>query len=231
MVTAYVAALRGAVSTPRLDKYRPIGGSDLEMAVNYFWNIALSEALYPSLAALEVGLRNGIHGALSTAYGTELWYYTPNLLEPQQLREFSQARLKLYRAHGNTPTAGLIVAELNFGFWTTLLSRNYHGSLWNPNNAANLRAAFPNVPKNRFRRDNIHQRCNDLRFLRNRVMHHEPISHRHSLPQEHSNMMGAIEWVSPTLRVTVDLLDRFPDVHQNGRARIEADLRKHLGVP
>ena len=147
------------------------------------------------------------------------------------MQELSRARLNLYRAHGNTPTAGLIVAELNFGFWTTLLSRNYHGLLWSPNNAANLRAAFPHVPKRLFRRDAIHKRYNDLRFLRNRVMHHEPIWYRRGLAQEHHEIIEAIGWISLTLCHSVKLFDNFPDVHSNGRSRVETSIRSHIGIP
>lgn len=231
MASAYIADLRRAASTPRLEKYRPVGGSDLDTAVNYFWNIALAEAFYPGLAALEVVLRNAVHDALTAAYNTELWFYTPGLLEPRQLREFAQARLSLYHQHGNTPAVGLIVAQLNFGFWTTLLSRTYHASLWNPNRAANLRAAFPQVPRPQFRRELIHRRYNDLRFLRNRVMHHEPIWSRPNLLQDHRDMVAAIGWINPAMRDSISRLSRFPDIYERGRKQIEADLRNQIGIP
>jgi len=66
LVTAFISDLRAAISLPRLDKYRPVGGTDLDMAVNHFWNIAHFEALYPDLAVLEVTLRSSIHQALTT---------------------------------------------------------------------------------------------------------------------------------------------------------------------
>ena len=110
MVASYLSSLRQTVSSSRLDEYRPRGGSDLDMIVNYFWNVALSEALYPGLAALEISLRNGIHDALTNDRGTDLWFYEPGLLEPRQLREFSNARFNLFRDHGNQPTTGRIVA-------------------------------------------------------------------------------------------------------------------------
>ncbi len=83
MVASYIAELRRTVSAPRLDKYRPSGGSDLDMVVTYFWNIALSEALYPGLAALEVSLRNGMYAAMTAREGTEWWCYQAGLLEPK----------------------------------------------------------------------------------------------------------------------------------------------------
>jgi hypothetical protein len=227
VVAAYVNNLRQAVSSPRLDKYLPAGGSDLEMAVNYFWNIALSEALFPGFAAMEVALRNTIHNALTATFN-EQWFYIPGLLEPEQLREFSQARLSLYKHHGNTPSVGLIVAQLNFGFWTTLLSRKYHDSLWNANRAENLRRAFPHVPRRQFQRELIHKRYNDLRFLRNRVMHHEPIWNRPHLLSDHDGMLAAIKWISPPVHDSIIVFDTFPEVYREGRSQIERQLQRHL---
>jgi hypothetical protein len=231
VVASFVAELRRAVSAPRHDEYRPLGGSDLDMAVNYFWNVALSEALYPELAALEVCLRNGIHNALATAYASDLWFYEPGLLEPRQLREFANARLNLFRAHGNQPSADRLVAELTFGFWITLLSRNYHRTVWNPNHAALLRSVFPHLSGPRFQRQHIHERFNKLRLLRNRVFHHEPIWDRATLRQNHADIHTAIGWISPSVLETVQLHDRFADVYANERARIETKLKSHLGAP
>jgi len=201
------------------------------MAVNDFWNIALSEALYPGLAALEVSLRNSIHNAISSDRGTDLWYYEPALLEPQQLREFSNARFSLFRAHGNHPEIGRIVAELTFGFSVTLLSRNYQHTLWNPNNASLLRAVVPHFSGPAFQRQRIHETCNELRKLRNRVFHHEPVWNRATLMQDHQNIHAAIGWISPSVLGTMQSVDRFADVYANGKARIEASLKAHIGIP
>jgi hypothetical protein len=231
MVATYLADLRQTVSSPRLDEYRPTGGSDLDMIVNYFWNIALSEALYPGLAALEVSLRNSIHHAFSAHFRSDQWFYRPGLLEPRQLRDFAAARLTLYDKHGNQPSSGRIVAELSFSFWITLLSRNYHQNLWNPNRAALLHAVFPTLAGPGFRRDHIHRHYNNLRFLRNRVAHHEPIWNRPTLLSDHQNIHTAIGWINPNLLVTVQSLDRFAAVYANGRADIEARLKTQLGIP
>ena len=45
MVAQMVVDLYGSLSRPRLEAYRPTGGSDLDMVVNYFWNIDLAEAI------------------------------------------------------------------------------------------------------------------------------------------------------------------------------------------
>lgn len=230
MDSAYIADLRRAVSRPRLDTYRPAGGSDLDMAVTYFWNIALCEALYPTLATLEVTLRNAVHNAMSAREGTEWWYYRTNLLEPKQLREFASARMNLYFQNKRQPTAGQVVAELNFGFWTTILSQPYHQELWTPQHGALMKAVFPHLPPIPNNRHYVHQHFNEARKLRNRVFHHEPVWHRPTLRQDHAGMIRAIGWISPTVRESVALIDHFPDTFLHGWGRINTGLQHHFGI-
>jgi hypothetical protein len=64
----FVAELYLALSQDRLEAYRSPGGSDLEMLTNYFWNIDLVEALAPCMHAVELALRNSLHGV------TPVWW-------------------------------------------------------------------------------------------------------------------------------------------------------------
>ncbi len=51
---SYYALLRSVLSADRLDVYRqPRDADSLDVVARYLWNEALSEALYPTLAALE----------------------------------------------------------------------------------------------------------------------------------------------------------------------------------
>lgn len=229
VVQAYLAELERSVSMPRLSKYRPQSGSDLETAVNYFWNIELSESLYPGLAALEVTLRSSIHDALTAREGADMWFR--KLLEPGQLRGYAETHYTLFnRLKQKPPTSGQIVAELTFGFWTTLLSQPYHQTLWAPQKSALVKVVFPHLPRIPNNRHFIHQRYNDLRMLRNRVMHHEPIWYRPNLSQEWEGIIEAIGWISPTTRDSILLIDHFEDTYHNGKARVEADICQRFGI-
>jgi hypothetical protein len=237
MVQQLVTDLRRAVSQPRLDAYRPLGGSNLDMVVNYYWNIALSEALYPGLALLEVSLRSSVHEALTVREGTDMWFR--NLLEPGQLRDYANACLTLlHRQKGTQPTSRQIVAELTFGFWTTLLSKPYHQTLWAPNHAALVKSVFPNLPPTPSNRHYIHQRYNNLRFLRNRIMHHEPIWDGVKLPQRpraalsdlHRELRETIGWISSSAQLGFDQVDRFTAV-LNDRQQLESDLKSRFSIP
>jgi hypothetical protein len=212
------------LSQTRLEAYRPPTGSDLEMLTNYFWNIALAEGLVPTLHAVELALRNTIHQALATRYGTDLWFSQSGVLGSGQLIEFNTAYRRVLRKP--PVTAGKLVAELNFGFWVTLLSGPYEQTLWRPNWYALLRTAFPHVANSR---KHIHDRFNAIRLLRNRVFHHEAIWHRPNLPQEHADIHAAIGWISPTLHAAIQAVDNFP-ANFGGKARVEADLKARLGI-
>lgn len=100
-----------------------------------------------------------------------MWFRS--LLEPRQLKTFADAYVVLYERHGRTtPEASQIVAELTFGFWTTLLSQPYHQGLWAPTGTRFVKTAFPYLPPTPSNRHFVHQRYNAPRLLRNRVMHH-----------------------------------------------------------
>jgi hypothetical protein len=53
------------MSSIRLERYRTPGGPNLNMLANYFWNMDLAEALFPTLHAVGVGLHNTIHSTLN----------------------------------------------------------------------------------------------------------------------------------------------------------------------
>lgn len=229
MVQSYIAELERGVSHSRLAKYRPHGGSDLDMAVNYLWNIALSEALYPGLFALEVTLGSSIHHALTDREGSDMWFRM--LLEPGQLGLYADTHMKLFnRLKRKDPTAGQIVAELPFGFWTTLLSQPYHQVLWAPEKTALVKTVFPNLPPTPSNRHYGHQRYNELRLLRNRVMHHEPVWYRTNLYQQWEEMIDAIGWIRLGVRESALVLDHFDDTYRNGKARIEGELRLRFNL-
>lgn len=69
----WLAPLRGALSGERLDSYRAdVSEPPAEVLARYAWSVALSEALYPSLQALEVTLSNAAHVAVAARVGDEL---------------------------------------------------------------------------------------------------------------------------------------------------------------
>jgi hypothetical protein len=228
MATAqFLADLEQMVSPARLRRYRPAGTSDLDAVANYLWNVSLAESLYCSINAVEIALRNTMHDALTQRFGTANWYDRHGLLEPEQRKQVANVKQRI-QTRGDTVTPDRVVSELTLGFWVTILSRNYATRLWQGYPPSALRMAFPRVPKRQRQRATIQQHYNAIRELRNRVFHHEPLFDDHLLTQRHAAIYQGIGWISPKMREPLRLVDRFPDVYANGRARIDALLQQHL---
>lgn len=234
----YFDDFRHAVSDPRIERYRSPNGTDRETVANYLWNISLCEALYPSLNALEITLRNAIHRAATDSYGAEYWFDQPGVLQQRQPRQVQAAKHRLSE-RGRPDSAGRIIAELSFGCWTTLLSDPYHSSFWMPGRARLLKDAFPHMTNAKRIRGDIHRRCDTQRYLRNRVFHFEPIWDGVDVPAQqttisvmdmHNDAIEAIGWISPATRDSILLIDRFDDTFRHGKARIEAGPRHRFDL-
>jgi hypothetical protein len=231
VVAPFVADLQLPISNPRIESYRPPNGSDLDMVTRYYWDIELSRALMPSIHAVELSLRNSIHTAITALHnGNDMWFYEPGLLEPGQLSQLATALSEIARRKAQA-TSGRIVAEVMFGFWIAMLTNPYEQKIWQPNGFAMLRTVFP-YAKGKSIKD-INMRYNNIRKLRNRVSHHEAVWDRPNLFQEHADIQEAIGWISPTLQKVNTHFDRFPRVYNQGSGyqTIEAELKKHLGIP
>jgi hypothetical protein len=231
MVNQFVAELARAVSQPRLERYRPpTGGTDLEMVTRYFWNMALADALLCPIGTVEIMLRNTIHNALSSHFGMANWYDGHGFLEDRQIAQLEEAKGSI-AARNKPVTPERVISALTFGFWVTLLSRNYHDRFWRANKSANLRAAFPNVPKQKRQRSDIQAKYYRVLQLRNLAFHHEPIFDRPTLLDDYRRAYDAIEWINPDMVAKTRLFDRFPDEYSDDGARIRAKLKAYLGIP
>jgi hypothetical protein len=227
----FVAELKASFSEPRLERYRRTAeASDLDMLINYFWNMALADALHCSLSVAEVLLRNAIHHTLSAHCGRDDWYERDELLEENQREDRNKAKHHI-QTRGRTPTPERVISQLTFGFWVTLLSARYNERFWRPDLAdpPNLRAAFPYAPA-KSRRNDIQAKYYAANNLRNLAFHHEPIFDLRSIEDDYRRTYEGIAWIDPTMPAKIRPFDRFPDVHGNGRASIEATLRAHLGI-
>ena len=235
MVTQLIADLERPLSRVRLEHYRPDGGSDLQMVVNYFHNIELSEALYPSLQAFEIALRNSIHHAFTQRFGTEYWFDVPDLYPvgpdvdavPWQENAISSARAKL-TSEKKPHDAGRIVAELHLGYWNSLFNRPFVNKLWLPDHGALLGEVFPFATRSQQVARHLERRITRIRLLRNRVMHYEPIWNRQHLQQNHAELLEAIAWISSAMHESIAMCDRFPGVLASGKDQVEQRIRAEV---
>ena len=115
------------------------------------------------------------------------------------------------RGQGKSVDSDRLVAELNFGFWTSLLNTHYETQgLW----PRLLRPVFPHVARRQRTRRLIARRLNDIRHFRNRIFHHETIWHDPNLGLAHADILEAVGWIGPEMRQVADVVDNFPAVCQ-----------------
>jgi hypothetical protein len=219
----YVPAIRKALSGERLDAYG-LGRADDEKIANYLWNLALCESLYPALNSLEVALRNAVFDAGARAFGgistrdVPCWLdASPSLFDADHEQSVIAAKQRL-RERGRALEPGRLVAELTFGFWTSLFEVRYERNkvLWPRLIGAQLLDS--SSPRSVRSRRQLSPLLNRMRYLRNRVFHHEPVWHWGDLAQQHALAMDLIGWFSPALRRTIEAQDRFGQVHAMGPA-------------
>jgi len=223
------AALSHAYSPERLGAYRLPGDDDTAVLSRYLWNTLLGEALYPTLQSLEVALRNSLHAAVARAYTRADWYdIVPPIMQPRQQNMITEVKAELIAA-GKAITPGRVVAELPFGFWTSLFNVYYETKgqrdlrLW----PRLLAAVFPHMPRRARTRRAVSRSLNNVRHLRNRVFHHEPIWNSARLQQQHEEILDIIHWASPDLHTVMRLIDRFPIVYTAGIDHCRVLLAQH----
>jgi hypothetical protein len=214
--SSYFALCAAYLSAERLQPYRRPQDSDaLDALARYCWNMALCESLYPMLQVLEVVLRNALHARLTALHGPT-WYTATGVLDPREANEVAEAHTTLQRRH-KPQTPGAVIAELTFGFWTSLFDRRYEQTLGRQllqKTPASTRV-FSYAGTQR-QLPLLRRRLHTIRQLRNRVFHHEPIWYWSDLRQHHGELIETIRWHAPELYQGLAAMDRFPQVYRGG---------------
>ncbi|KPX78245.1 Uncharacterized protein ALO53_05283, partial [Pseudomonas amygdali pv. photiniae] len=118
--------LEAKLSTPRMSRYLK-GNRDKDRAAEaYVHNMKIAESLVSVFHVLEVAVRNGIQKEMALEYGRDDWYEewngTGNANFQKLYDKISEAKNEL-RNRRVELTPDNIVAELSFGFWTSLFNR------------------------------------------------------------------------------------------------------------
>lgn len=232
----FLRALESSVSNERWNAYRS-GPNDDGYAVAgiYAWNVALCEALYPVLNAVEIALRNRVFAAGAAHFDVEeylevnCWLdaVNPRPLLSDQVEKVTAAKKslkqRLRKKFGGHRTAafiraqmtpGRLISELHFGFWTYLFDPGYGagpnkpGILW----PTLLPIVFPQNPS--IQRGEASRRLVAIRQLRNRVFHHEEIWGRPNLWEEYRGMLTLLSWMSPESSRVLEEFCQFPAVYR-----------------
>lgn len=186
------------------------GDAGVAAVARHARNITLCEAMYPLLHMLEVVMRNRIHHAFQHHFGALDWY-DQGWLNGNHRAMVADARNGLSkRSKPHEPDR--VIAQLSFGFWCGMLHSNYeHGprAAW----PALLTVVMPNVPKSWRTRFKIQGRVEEARTLRNRVFHHESITHLRDLRERHRCLLELLGWFSTDARGHIEQICRFKQAY------------------
>ncbi len=221
--TPFEGAYRACLSVERLRRFRKDRDKqEWAPAIGrYLFNNELASALYSALNWAEVALRNHLHTIISDAYPlgggrafhrVESWLdANPPILLPYEQEKVAQAiadfdrrntlprSMARSRAPAKMLTDGRLVAELRFGFWARLLDGVYADWRRGPQFWPRLLdRAFPHCPPLQRTRKDIHTRFTQIKELRNRVFHHERISHQATL-EVYDEILEAVHWIDTTI--------------------------------
>lgn len=222
MQVEFYGKIRDGLSPSRLDSYGEDGAEEVIVLARYLLNSALSEALYPLLQSLEICLRNEIDRVVSDEYGADWIMDPPPFLNRKEIRQINRAKINLRKS--KTPLSrDTLIAEMSFGFWTTLLDVRYERALWQKL----LGKLFRQMPKSERTRKKLSGRFNRIRKLRNRIFHHGRIIHWKNLPQQHLEIIESIGWINPELREMAEALDTFQKTYEEGLDPWIEKIRSH----
>ena len=226
MFREHQSKIRKAISRDRLEGYfrevrkRQGDCGFLEALAHYSWNMVLSQSFYPSLQTLEVSLRNAIQNGANQHFNNPWWFENPSILDETTIKKVSDAKKNLKRQNKNVDP-GRILAELNFGFWTSLFYARYENTLWRPL----IKKVFPQIDRRHWNRKKIAKRLNGIRKFRNRIFHYEPIWY-FDLEARHTEMIEAIGWIEPSMVDLLSPIDPFPQNFTQDRLnQIKANLK------
>jgi hypothetical protein len=218
MSTVNYAVVAERLTSERLGSYLAGSGGALEPAIAlYDWNVEVGGALHEDIGRLEVVFRNALDRALvdyAASQGWSVpWYRRTQLFPGRHGRraqdEIATARQRANR-RGTQEKHGKVIAELSLGFWRYLCTPAYLTSLWVPA----LAAAFPGHPDARDPRAvraDVEDRIQRIRFLRNRIAHHEPV-HKRNLHWDHRSILELTCWICVDTQAWISSVSRSLDV-------------------
>lgn len=174
------------LSTERFAPYLSHCGGNRQAALElYDWNASLSCSLFKDITHFEISLRNAYNQAFENKWqGPNHWLLDKNSPVRKEIIRKARVqkkkkdsdinfenrkniRLAINRAGGRTAAPGKILAELSFGFWSSLTASNREQFLWTPY----LRFAYPKGTD----RKTVDVKLELIRQVRNRIAHIEPI--------------------------------------------------------
>ncbi len=184
----------------------------------YSINLKVSQAIYPLLNLFEIFLRNAVNRQIADYFDDADWIVNQhngfmNNLELAKSGYFIkgcvQSAANVILKKSSTVTAGKIIAEQSFGFWSSLFEPHHFRLI----GGAPLQC-FVSKPAN-VNRKSISLKLDAIRNFRNRIYHNEPIcfngtaidfSSTYAIRQ---HILDMLNWIDPELSIFTVQFDRL----------------------
>jgi len=223
-------------SYSRISRYlKASKGNKKKAQQMYYANARLAQAFQPLISFFEVILRNQLHYAIARHFGDVQWLINqkngfmsaPSLTHVVKktgqiktndfLKKEVEKSEKTLLGKKRNVTAGRVIAELNLGFWNSLYETHHY-------------ALLQGVPCTIFRglptgygRKEINAIIQDIRIMRNRVSHNEPLcfDNRHFdmtyVKQMYVLISDFLTWINPNI---------IPTMTQEALDNVQAEIAK-----
>lgn len=190
-------ALRSAVASPRFQRSLDKVNGDFRQAIDLHHSLIIrdSSIIWPYISYAEIALRNAICIRLEKNYGGVDWPLRGgNGSLHEILSKVGKEKLEdaCYKATSNEEINPKEVPYyLAFGFWRSLVTRRYLGTIWKNGGFAQT---FPGLKSNKL--DTIKDVVEDVYDARNHVAHHQFLENPQLMLDQCKKLIG---YCSPEL--------------------------------
>ncbi|WP_121775695.1 Abi family protein [Acinetobacter bereziniae] len=188
-----VLKIEKTLSIPRLSKYENfyknsgLSYTKQDVLMLYERNLVISNKFFYLLNYFEIVLRNAVVEAIEISFNsspTNSWHLNVGFIQSLSNRGRHSHRRMFNDVAQDFPNApSKIIPELKFVFWQKMLLTNYDQRIWQ----GCFTQIFPNALTED--RQTFYDWVNQLRDLRNRIAHHEPIIFNRILEDDLKNLM------------------------------------------
>jgi len=205
------------ISQPRLNRFLAASGNSKAKARKFYHaNLKVAQSFYPVLNLFEVFFRNVCNYQISARFTNPNWIIAEKngFMSNQSLirskfylkNSVINAERNIIRK-GGTVTAGKVLAEQSFGFWTSFFEPHHYQLI-----GGVVIHCFPHKPTN-VNRSVLNQKLDRIRDFRNRIYHNEPICFNgNSIDFTYASQMKTelyelLEWIDCDLPAYVKTFD------------------------
>lgn len=214
------ASLEQSISKERLSHYSNLFQTNDKSIIleKYLLNVELSKSLYLPIQNLELTFRNNIHTVLSNNRKDEFWFEDKTFMLEKDIKKINDVKRRIQK--NKKITAGRIISELSFGFWSILLTTDYEQKIWNKY----IRQILPNIPKLIAKRKGISRDFNTIKNLRNKIFHFDTIIDIKNLFELHKLILEFIYWLNEDMYNLTIAFDEFDGIYKNEEEIIKEKL-------